>query len=115
MVDRGMISRNDPTLYRITDDAEKAAAEIESFYRLYHSQRYVRDVLVLRIRRPLAAAALAELNARFADILTAPAEQSKGPLPGEGDELPDLPRLVLPFTRSDFARLRSLLDFLNAS
>jgi uncharacterized protein (TIGR00730 family) len=115
MVDRGMISRNDPTLYRITDDAEKAAAEIETFYRLYHSQRYVRDVLVLRIRRPLAAAALAELNARFADILTAPAEQSKGPLPGEGDELPDLPRLVLPFTRSDFARLRSLLDFLNAS
>lgn len=115
MVGRGMVSRNDPGLYRITDDVERAAAEVEGFYRLYHSQRYVRDVLVLRIRRPLSAAALADVNARFADILSAPADQSKGPLPGEGDELPDLPRLVLPFTRSDFARLRDLVDLVNAA
>jgi uncharacterized protein (TIGR00730 family) len=115
MVAQGMVSPNDRGLYRITDDVEKATAEIESFYKLYHSQRYVRDALVLRIRRPLSAGALADLNARFADILTAAAAQSKGPLPGEGDELPDLPRLVLPFTRTDFARLRILLDFVNAS
>jgi uncharacterized protein (TIGR00730 family) len=115
MADRGMISPNDTGLYRIADDAEKAAAEIEGFYRNYHSQRYLRDVLVLRIRRPLPAAALAELNARFGDMLSASAEQWQGPLPGEGEELPDLPRLVLPFNRTDFARLRILLDFVNAS
>ncbi len=114
MVGRGMVSPSDPGLYRITDDVEEAASEVEGFYRVYHSQRYVRDMLVLRIRRPLSASALADLNARFADMLHAPAEQSAGPLPGEGDELPDLPRLVLPFNRSDFARLRSLLDFVNA-
>ena len=115
MVDRGMVSPNDPGLYRIVDDVEKAAAEIEGFYRVYHSQRYVRDLLVLRIRRLLPPASLVELNARFGDMLSAPAEQSKEPLPGEGDELPDLPRLVLPFNRTDFARLRSLLDFVNAA
>ncbi len=115
MVGRGMVSPNDPDLYRITDDVEKAAAEVEGFYRVYHSQRYVRDALVLRIRRRLPASALADLNARFTDMLSAPAEQSAGPLPGEGEELPDLPRLVLPFNRSDFARLRGLLDFVNAS
>ncbi|MGH7316289.1 MAG: LOG family protein [Candidatus Rokuibacteriota bacterium] len=115
MVGRGMVSPNDPGLYRITDDVEKAAAEVEGFYKNYHSQRYVRDALVLRIRRLMSPAALADLNARFVEMLTAPAEQSKGPLPGEGDELPDLPRLVLPFKRSDFARLRDLLDFVNAS
>jgi hypothetical protein len=115
MVGRGTVSPNDPELYRVTDDVEQAAAEVEGFYKLYHSQRYVRDVLVLRIRRPISPAALAELNARFADILSAPAEQSKGPIPGEGEELPDLPRLVLPFNRSGFARLRSLLDFVNVS
>jgi uncharacterized protein (TIGR00730 family) len=115
MVGRAMVSPNDPGLYRITDDVEKAAAEVEGFYRVYHSQRYVRDMLVLRIRHLLSASALADLNARFADMLHASAEQSPGPLPGEGDELPDLPRLVLPFNRSDFARLRSLLDFVNAS
>jgi hypothetical protein len=70
---------------------------------------------VLRIRRPISSSALADLNARFADILSAPAEQTKGPIPGEGDELPDLPRLVLPFNRSGFSRLRTLLDFVNAS
>ncbi len=115
MVGRGLVSPNDPGLFRITDDAERAAAEIEGFYRVYHSQRYVRDALVLRIRRPLPAAALADLNARFGDILSAPAEQAPGPLAAEAEELPDLPRLVLPFTRTDFARLRILLDFVNAT
>jgi hypothetical protein len=115
MVTRGLVSANDPTLYRITDDVEQAAAEVEGFYRLCHSQRYVRDSLVLRIRRALPAAALADLNGQFRDILSAPATQASGPVPGEGDELPDLPRLVVPFNRSDYARLRSLLDLVNAA
>ena len=113
MVPRGLVSPNDPDLYRITDDVERAATEIENFYRVYHSQRYVRDSLVLRIRRPLPAAALAEVSARFPDILSAPAEQAPGPVAGEGDELPELPRLVLSFNRSGFSRLRRLVDFVN--
>ena len=114
MVGRGMVGSSDPDLYRITDDVETAAAEVETFYRNYHSQRYVRDSLVLRMRRPLAAEDLAELNARFSDIMTGPAVQAPGPVAGEGDELPDLPRLVLPFNRSGFSRLRSLIDVVNA-
>jgi uncharacterized protein (TIGR00730 family) len=115
MVSRGRVSPNDPGLYRIADDVEQAVAEIEGFYRVYHSQRYLRDVLVVRLRRAISPEALRELNARFGDLLSAPAEQWKGPLPGEGDDLPDLPRLVLPYNRTDFARLRSLLDLVNAS
>ena len=114
MVGRGMVGASDPDLYRITDDVETAAAEVETFYRNYHSQRYVRDSLVLRMRRALAAESLAELNGRFTDILSGPATQAPGPVPGEGDELPDLPRLVLPFNRSGFSRLRSLIDVVNA-
>jgi len=115
MVGRGMVSPNDPGLFRITDDVERAAAEIEGFYRVYHSQRYVRDSLVIRLRRSLSAERLAELNARFGEILLAPADQAPGPLPPEGDEFADLPRLVLPFNRADFARLRLLIDFVNES
>ncbi len=115
MVGRGMVSANDPALYRIADDVEAAAADVEGFYRLYHSQRYVRDSLVLRIRRPLAPEVLADLNTRFRDILSGPAEQAPGPVAGEGEELPDLPRLLLPFNRADYGRLRSLLDLVNAS
>jgi hypothetical protein len=75
----------------------------------------VRDSLVLRIRHPLPETVLADLNVQFRDILSAPSTQARGPVPGEGDELPDLPRLVVPFNRSDYARLRSLLDFVNAA
>ena len=59
------------------------------------------------------AGALTDLNARFADILDGPAEQTAGPLKAENEELPDLPRLILPFNRVSFARLRQLIDFVN--
>jgi hypothetical protein len=115
MVGRGMIHADDLKLFYVTDDLEAAATEVERFYRVYHSLRYVRDSLVLRLRRSLDPGQLTELNARFADIMTGPAAQAPGPLEAEGDELPELPRLVLPFNRTDFARLRELIDFVNAS
>jgi len=115
MLDRGMISTEDPGLFRMTDDVGDAVAEILDFYRVYHSQRYVGDSLVIRLRRALSAASLGNLNTRFADILDGPAEQTPGPLKAENGELPDLPRLILPFNRTSFARLRQLVDFLNQS
>ncbi|MFI5375240.1 MAG: LOG family protein [Candidatus Rokuibacteriota bacterium] len=114
MVGRGMVGPTDPDLYRITDDVEAAAAEVEGFYRNYHSQRYVRDSLVLRMRRALGSETLAEVNTSFADILSVPALLAPGPVAGEGEELPELPRLVLPFNRSGFSRLRGLIDVVNA-
>lgn len=115
MLGKGMISPEDVGLLRITDDVAEAVEEIVRFYRVYHSQRYVVDSLVFRLRRPLAAATLAEVNARFADILDGPVEQTPGPLKAEGGELPDLPRLILPFRRTGFARLRALIDLINQS
>jgi uncharacterized protein (TIGR00730 family) len=115
MVTRGMILPDDAGLFRITDDVDGAVAEVLDFYRVYHSQRYVGDTLVFRLRQPLSAARLADLNARFSDILDGAAEQAPGPLKAEHDELPELSRLVLPFNRSVFSRLRSLIDFINQS
>jgi uncharacterized protein (TIGR00730 family) len=115
MVAEGMLSPDDVALFRLTDDAEAAAAEIESFYRVFHSQRYVADTLVFRLHRPLTGSALDALSGRFADILTGPVEQTSGPLEAEDGEHPDLPRLVLPFDRAGFSRLRLLIDFVNQS
>ena len=92
-----------------------AAREILDFYRVFHSQRVVGDHLVLRLRRLLAEQALADLQREFDDILKGPAEQVPGPLPPEGDEHPDLPRLLLPFNRTNYGRLRQLIDFVNRS
>src|SRR5262245_2324955 len=113
MLGHGMISPEDLNLFYLTDDVEAAAAEIESFYRVFHSQRYVGDRLLLRLQRPLPPEAVADLNTRFRDILSGPAVQSPEPLAAEADEHPDLPRLVLPFNRSSVHRLRLLLDRVN--
>lgn len=115
MVSKQMISPEDAALFRITDDVDEAVDEILKFYRVYHSQRYVIDRLVFRLLRPLSAAILADLNARFADILDGPIEQAPGPLKAENGELPELPRLVLPFKRAVFSRVRQLIDVVNSS
>jgi hypothetical protein len=54
------------------------------------------------------------LSGDFADILGGAVEQIAGPLNGEGGELPGLPRLVLPFNRRNYGRLRQLIDAVNA-
>lgn len=113
MVGRGLISSDDMHLLRLADDAEVAAREILDFYKVYHSQRWVGEHLVFRLNRPLAPAVLAALQARFEDILKGRIEQVSGPLPQEGEELPGLPRLVLPAVRTNYGRLRLLIDAIN--
>ena len=110
---QGLISAEDLDLFLITDDVERAVEEIFAFYRLYHSARYVDDELVLRLKRPLPAQALPALEEAFADILRGPLAQKEGPLFGEGDEYSDLYRLVIPFIRSRYGRLRRFIDAVN--
>jgi hypothetical protein len=57
--------------------------------------------------------ALPALEGVFADILRGPLSQKEGPLLGEGDEYRDLWRLVIPFIRSRYGRLRKLIDAVN--
>ena len=47
------------------------------------------------------------------DLLKGPLDQSPGPLPLERSEFPELPRLIIPFNRSSYARLRRLIDYIN--
>jgi len=115
MVAKRMILPEDAALFRITDDVDEAVDEILKFYRVYHSQRYVIDRLVFRLLRSLSAVTLDDMNARFADILDGPVEQAAGPLKAEYGELPELPRLVLPFKRADFSRIRQIIDVVNSS
>ena len=111
----GMIARQDFALYRITDDVDDAVAEIAGFYRNYHSLRYVGDRLVIRLRAAPTAGELDELSAAFADVVDGRIDRS-GPFPPEvsSDDHLDLPRVAMRFDRHGFARLRSLLDALNA-
>jgi hypothetical protein len=89
--------------------------EIETFYRTYHSSRFVHRNLVLRLRHPLTTDQLALLDQEFADLLVDGHFRLCGPLPEEQDtpELSALPRLVFHYNRRSAGRLRQLIDHLN--
>jgi uncharacterized protein (TIGR00730 family) len=111
---RGLISSEDQHLYRITDNVDEAAAEMLTFYRNYHSIRWVGSQLVVRLRTRPTGEELAELNRQFGDLsLSGGIQVVDAPLPAERREYPDLPRIMLRFDRMSYARLRLMIDALN--
>lgn len=112
---RNLISPADLSLLKIVDNVEAAHHEILQFYSVYDSMRYIREDLVLRLRRPVTDEALAHLNSTFADILMGGVIERSEPHPYELDEehLANHPRLKLHFNRRDTARLRQLIDAIN--
>jgi hypothetical protein len=112
---RQLISPEDLSLFRVTDDVEEAVEEILGFYRVFHSMRYVGKELVIRLSRPLPQNALARIRRDFSDILASGSFRLGASLPGEENEprLAGLPRLIFRFNRKHFGRLRMLVDFLN--
>ncbi len=113
---RGLINPGDVSLYRIVDRVEDAAAEILGFYRNYHSLRWIGDTLVLRLEAKPTPAEVDALSERFADALHRPIRLLDAPLPAErrSEDFPDLARVALRFDRVSYARLRELIDALNA-
>jgi len=111
----GYISPEDLNLYFVTDDAAAAAEHVRHFYRNYHSQRFVRDELVLRIHRPLSRAQLGDLNDRFGKLLVTDGRitQQDGPLEEEDGELPQLHRLRFASTKAGYGHLRAMIDRIN--
>jgi hypothetical protein len=73
----------------------------------------VGDNLVFRLTRALTDAEMGEIQRQFEDILKGRLDQSPGPVPQEANEYPDRPRLIVPFNRVSYARLRQLIDFVN--
>ncbi|GAG00688.1 unnamed protein product, partial [marine sediment metagenome] len=115
LVRPGLISSEDLDLVLITDSIESAVAEIEGFYRNYHSQRYVDGVLVLRLQRFPDERSLARISEEFADILRSGTLKAVEPSQEEIREadVPELPRLALDFNQRSHGRLRRLIDALN--
>ncbi len=110
----GLVSPDDPHIYKITDDLDVACGLISQFYRVYHSSRYVGETLVMRLTSELSDEALESLNAEFSDILVEGKIVQSGALPTEKpDETQHLPRLLLKFNQRDTARLVQMIDQIN--
>lgn len=113
----GWISSEDIHLYKVTDNVEEAVREVLSFYRVYHSMRYVNDLLVIRISSELTPAKIQALSKEFADIIVVGSIEQRSALPEESSEpeLADMPRLVFHFNRKHLGRLRQMIDAINAT
>lgn len=110
LIERGLVSPEDSSLYTVTDNLDVAYEAINNFYRVYHSSRYVGDQLVIRLKSELSDADVEKLNADFSDILVKGRIEKSRALPQETpDETAELPRLVLYFNRRDSGRLYQLI------
>jgi uncharacterized protein (TIGR00730 family) len=112
---RRLISPNDRALYKITDNVEDAVEEVQRFYRNYHSLRFWKDQIILRLHQSPTGHQFNEIAREFADLSVKNDFRLSGPLPIERDEptLSHLHRLVFSFNRKDHGRLRMLIDRLN--
>jgi uncharacterized protein (TIGR00730 family) len=115
LVARGMIAPADRNLYRVVDTLDDAIDEITGFFRVYHSQRFVDDLLVLRLQREIPGSELRVLGEEFADIIVTGEIFSTVPMDAEvaTNDHVDLPRIAFAFDRRQYGRLRALIDRLN--
>ncbi|HEY9662999.1 MAG TPA: LOG family protein [Allocoleopsis sp.] len=110
----GLIGADDLHLYTITDRVDVACEEIVSFYRVFHSSRYVGEQLVLRLNSELSDEQVEYLNQNFSDLLLSGKIAKSKALPQEfGSDAAHLPRLVLHFNQRDLGRLYQMLRVIN--
>lgn len=115
LLDHGLISESDTSLYTITDNIEDAVNEITNFYANYHSIRFVNDVLYIRLQRSVPTERFSEIARRCAALAsdgvieqtTATAEEI------HDNDMPEMPRVSLRYAAKGFADLRELIDALN--
>lgn len=112
LLNNGWISEEDMSLYYKAPSIQKAVEHIQHFYKRYHSQRYVKDHLVIRLKEDLTKEQIHQLNHQYSKLLKSGEIHSTPPLPEETDFL-DLPRLAFIHNRQNYGTLRSLIDQIN--
>lgn len=116
LLPRKLVSEQDLALYRICSSVDEAVSEIEKFYSVYNSMRFVGKRLVLRLNRQISDVHLSKLNNDFSDIFLNSSLERITATKAEIDDndIPEKPRLAFQFARRDFGRLRQLIDAINA-
>lgn len=112
-LDNGWIGEEDVHFYYLAHSAEDAKQHVQKFYRRYHSSRYVKDQLVIRLHEPLHPDQLDLLNEKFSSLVQSGKMVLSNPFPEE-NELLDLPRLSFHHTRRQFGKIRALIDQINS-
>lgn len=113
LLNSGWINEEDFNLFYLAPGLDEAVAHIEQFYRRYHSSRYVKDILVIRMLSSLTEKQIDELNLEFAPLLVKEGGiYATQPLPEEDDHL-NLHRIAFEHNRQHFGLLRVMIDRIN--
>jgi uncharacterized protein (TIGR00730 family) len=114
LLDGKMISLEDLSLFRVTDNVDETVDEILRFYRAYDSMEYVNKRLELRLQNRIADAKLSAIQRDFADILAdGQFQQEIEPVVNGTPASEARARLKFHFNRRSLGRLRQLLDTIN--
>jgi uncharacterized protein (TIGR00730 family) len=115
LLERGLISADDLFLYQITDNPDQAVEWVTRFYRNFHSLRYVKDLLMIRLNYAPSPADMDRFDEQFDDIISGERIHVTGANPAEiaDNDFVELPRVALGFNRRHYGRLRQLIDALN--
>jgi uncharacterized protein (TIGR00730 family) len=112
------ISKPDLSLITLAKDQEKAKETITRFYSNFHSMRFVKNQLVLRVQSEPSEALIGALKERFPDLCKGEPDYKRiDPTPEEikDQDAIDCYRIVFSFNRSSYGRLRQAVDLINDS
>ncbi len=115
LLPRGLISQSDLSLYRVCENTSEAVAEIEQFYRVFHSVRYVGKNLIVRLNQQISPEYLWKINADFGFLCKQGFFETCDATPQEiqGNDNLDKYRIKFEFVRHDLGGLRDLIDCIN--
>lgn len=115
LLDAGLISRSDMKLLYVSKSAEDAYMHINRFYSRFHSYYFEGDTITIRMMEEILEQRMGWICQDFPDLM--PAKDMVQLSSDEHDPEPllaGLPRLRFTFKRGDYARLRELIDYINA-
>ncbi len=112
LLGNGWISPEDPGLFHVATSIDDAVEHVLRFYRRFHSYRFVRSQLVMRLRAPLTEEELAVVNEEFNGLVAEGRIEQSSAFPEESDHR-ELPRLHFNHTRRHYGVLRALIDRIN--
>jgi uncharacterized protein (TIGR00730 family) len=115
LLDDGMISPEDLSLFLVTDSVEQTVAEILRFYSVFHSMEYIQNRLVLRFQKRIGDWRLVKLQDDFGDLLADGGFLEQDAVIGETPrpEWAHLSRVSFHFNRRSLGRLRQLINAIN--
>lgn len=113
----GFISEEDFSLFTVTKNEKEALETINTFYRIYHSLRFIENRLVIRLQKALSTSQLTTLAEEFPGLIKNGDQiQCCEAFPEESDE-PDLallPRISLLFDHHHYGLLIAFINRINS-